>query len=906
MSNFGPRNPGLDFPDELTSSELLFIQGIASLDYSDGDILIYDNGQFVNTQIGTGLYVPYTGAASTVDLGSENITSLGIGTFGSVFVDDEAYGPGWSLNLSIPTKNAIYDALQSISGAVSSVNGSTGVVVLDSDDISEGSTNLYYTTERAQDDIGAMINSTLVYTDATPVLGRAAITGDITIAAGSNTSAIGSGVIVNADINASAAIDASKIADGTVSSTEFQYLDGVTSAIQTQITARVSLTGNETIAGVKTFSSIPELPASDPTTANQAVRKSYVDVIGQMVDPSLYKNACTCATTANITLSGEQTIDGFTTSATRVLVWNQTTTSQNGIYISDSGAWTRASDYNTAAEVLQGTSTFITDGTVNKNRLFVMNAASVTTLGTDPVTFTPLSGLNEYVAGNGITISTNTISTDNTYLNANLTFVKKSGTVATNSIAIFANTSGDVKDSGLKITGTTAITLANDGGSLLLRGKNSNSGVAGTVNINGGNGTGSTVDGANVSIYGGDFTSFPGIGRTAGSVVIAGGNGDPNFTGAQADGGNVIISGGDNPLGGGSTAFIGIYGCTYAGASGYMEIQGSPINITSNNSIRLYNSSTDTGYYYYLDFSPAITADTTLTLPETSGTLSLSTDVQIFTSSGTWTKPAGAKSVSIQLIGGGGGGGSGRKGAAGTVRAGGAGGGAGGWSTSTFPVSILGSTVTVTVGTGGAGGASRTANDSSGLPGTSGNPTTFGGWLRAGGGSGGSGGATGAASGGFSGQLFPPSSSSSQNGGQSSATGTGGTSSGNNQYAPGAGGGAGGITTANVASSGGNGGGVGSSGVSTGSGYGTSISGGPAGTSGGAGSNGNVSPTNSGIGGSGGGGGASSTTTNGGNGGNGATYGGGGGGGGAATNSVGNSGAGGSGAKGIAIITTYF
>lgn len=41
--------------------------------------------------------------------------------------------------------------------------------------------------------------------------------------------------IENADIKAGAAIDASKIADGSVSNTEFQYLDGVTSSIQTQL-----------------------------------------------------------------------------------------------------------------------------------------------------------------------------------------------------------------------------------------------------------------------------------------------------------------------------------------------------------------------------------------------------------------------------------------------------------------------------------------------------------------------------------------------------------------------------------------------------------------------------------------------------------------------------------------------
>lgn len=66
-----------------------------------------------------------------------------------------------------------------------------------------------------------------------------AVTGDITIT-NAGVVAIATGVIVDADINASAAIDAAKIANGSVSSTEFQYLDGVTSAIQTQIDTKVA------------------------------------------------------------------------------------------------------------------------------------------------------------------------------------------------------------------------------------------------------------------------------------------------------------------------------------------------------------------------------------------------------------------------------------------------------------------------------------------------------------------------------------------------------------------------------------------------------------------------------------------------------------------------------------------
>lgn len=316
---------------------------------------------------------------------------------------------------------------------------------ISTDDIAEG-TNEFHTTERAQDAIGSIVDSTLSYNDTTPAIGRAAITGDITISAGSNTSAIGSGVIVNADINGSAAIDASKIADGTVSSTEFQYINSLTSNAQTQLTAKVNNTGNETIAGVKTFSSIPVLPSSDPTTANQAARKSYVDAIGAMVDPSLYKNSCEVATTANITLSGEQTIDTFATSATRVLVWNQTAPAENGIYISNSGAWTRASDYNTSGEVVQGTSTFIVDGSVNKNRLFVMNAASITTIGTDAITFTPLSSPTEYIAGDGVDITGNTIS-----VIGGGDLVTHTGTLVDNHIPIFNSTSGVIDDSSFSV-----------------------------------------------------------------------------------------------------------------------------------------------------------------------------------------------------------------------------------------------------------------------------------------------------------------------------------------------------------------------------------------------------------------------------------------------------------------------
>lgn len=92
--------------------------------------------------------------------------------------------------------------------------------------------------------------------------------------------------------------------------------------------------------------------------------------------------AVACATTANITLSGLQTIDGVSTGTSRVLVKNQTTTSQNGIYVSASGAWTRAADANTSGEIALAY-VHVIGGTANGGKNFQVVDSPV--LATDPV-----------------------------------------------------------------------------------------------------------------------------------------------------------------------------------------------------------------------------------------------------------------------------------------------------------------------------------------------------------------------------------------------------------------------------------------------------------------------------------------------------------------------------------------
>lgn len=278
-------------------------------------------------------------------------------------------------------------------------------------------------------------------------------------------------------------------------------------------------------------------------------------------------------------------------------------------------------------------------------------------------------------------------------------------------------------------------------------------------------------------------------------------------------------------------------------------------------------------------------------------------DIQAFTSSGTYTKPTGAKYIKLIMLGAGGGGGSGRRGAAGTLRTGGAGGGSGQVVIVDIPASVVGSTETVTIGAGGAGGNAVTADSTNGNAGTAGGNTTFGSIVRAGGANGGAAGNnSGAAAGG--GQVGASSQWSIQgtSGGNSSATGGNG-SGGNSQtvnVAPSAGGGGGGITTADAAGTGGSGGNVNISNWFA-TGY-TGINGGAANTAG------NVSAAlvhyhNLTIG-TGGGGGNASIVAAASAGGAGGGPGAGGGGGGASLNGN-NSGAGGAGQNGWLVAITY-
>lgn len=140
----------------------------------------------------------------------------------------------------------------------------------------------------------------------------------------------------------------------------------------------------------------------DPTSAQDAATKAYVDSVAQGLD---VKSSVVVATTANITLSGTQTIDGVAVIAgDRVLVKNQTTTSANGVYVVAAGSWTRSTDADAWTELVSAF-LFVEKGTTQADTGWVCTVDPGGTIDTTAVTFSQFSSAGNYVAGNGLTLT---------------------------------------------------------------------------------------------------------------------------------------------------------------------------------------------------------------------------------------------------------------------------------------------------------------------------------------------------------------------------------------------------------------------------------------------------------------------------------------------------------------------
>lgn len=173
---------------------------------------------------------------------------------------------------------------------------------------------------------------------------------------------------------------------------------------------------------------------TDPTQAQDAATKAYVDAVKQALD---IKDSVRVATTANITISADlnvgDAIDGVTLAdGDRVLVKNQSDPSANGIYVAGSSP-ARSTDANTSSEVTAGLFTFVEEGTVNADTGFVLTTNDAITLDNTDLAFTAFSGAGQIVAGDGLNKSgtTITVDDDNITLQADGTNLRIKGITAT-------------------------------------------------------------------------------------------------------------------------------------------------------------------------------------------------------------------------------------------------------------------------------------------------------------------------------------------------------------------------------------------------------------------------------------------------------------------------------------------
>ncbi len=192
-----------------------------------------------------------------------------------------------------------------------------------------------------------------------------------------------------------------------------------------------------------------------PTADGDAASKSYVDGVAQGLD---VKDSCVAATTGNITIStalnNGDTLDGVSLSTNdRVLVKDQSSASENGIYIVGSSP-ARADDLAAGADAA-GMFTFIEKGTVNADNAFVCTSdKGSAVVGTNNLAFTQFSGAGQITAGDGLDKSANTLSVD---LKSNGGLVIESTEIAVDLAASSITGTLAVSDGG---TGSTSASAA--------------------------------------------------------------------------------------------------------------------------------------------------------------------------------------------------------------------------------------------------------------------------------------------------------------------------------------------------------------------------------------------------------------------------------------------------------------
>ncbi len=192
--------------------------------------------------------------------------------------------------------------------------------------------------------------------------------------------------VVQSDITG--LLGSGSITNTMIANTAVSNLSGTNTGDQTiTLTGDITGTGNGSFATTLSNSGVTAGTYSKVTVDSKGrITAGMVQTMEDIPDAT-FKRSVKAATTANITLSATQTIDGVALVAgDRVLVKNQTTTSQNGIYVVAAGAWTRALDADTSSKIASAI-VAIDSGTLLGGKLFDNDFKTTDTLGTTTMTW---------------------------------------------------------------------------------------------------------------------------------------------------------------------------------------------------------------------------------------------------------------------------------------------------------------------------------------------------------------------------------------------------------------------------------------------------------------------------------------------------------------------------------------
>lgn len=352
----------------------------------------------------------------------------------------------------------------------------------------------------------ATVSGTLGVTGAATLSSTLAVTGAITATGGvlgNVTAASGTSTFNNVTINGD--LDMNAGSSGTITNLPNPTNSGDAANkayVDAQTALRLALTGG-TMTGAIAMSSNKITGLGTPTTDQDAATKAYVDNVAQGIDA---KASCRAATTANITLSGAQTIDGVAVIAgDRVLVKDQSNAADNGIYVAAAGAWSRASDANTWDELIAAF-TFVEQGSSNGNNGYICTISAGGTLGSTAVTWAQFSGAGQINAGAGMTKTGNTLNV-NTASSARIVVGADEIDLATTGVVASTYKSVTVDQWGRVTAGTNPTTLAGYGISDAYTQAQVDSFLAAKLNLAGGTMSGALAMGTNKITGMGDPTN---------------------------------------------------------------------------------------------------------------------------------------------------------------------------------------------------------------------------------------------------------------------------------------------------------------------------------------------------------------------------------------------------------------